>query len=173
MPIPPFIARLRQKIGHELVLLPTIVVIARDRDDRILFVHDRDSDSWTLPGGIIEPGESPADAAVREVWEETRMRIRLTHIVAVVGGPDCVTNYSNGDQIAWVATVFAARADEGEPVADGLETRAACFLDAPAMRATALRADTRRFLDAEQAANHGAYFQPADWAPDVAQRSPD
>lgn len=156
MPIPPFLAQLRQKIGTDLVLLPTIVVIARDEQDRILFVHDRDSDSWTLPGGIIEPGESPADAAVREVWEETHVLARLTRIVAVVGGPGCVTTYSNGDQIAWVATVFAARVENGTPVADGVETKAARFLDAQAMRLTPLRADTRRFLEAEQGSPTGS-----------------
>lgn len=166
MPIPPFLARLRQKIGTDLVLLPTIVVIARDALGRILFVHDRDSDSWTLPGGIIEPGESPADAAVREVWEETHVLARLTRIVAVVGGADCVTTYSNGDQIAWVATVFAARVEDGTPIADGAETKAALFLDAQAMRFTPLRADTRRFLEAERASEAGTHFQAAAWRPE-------
>lgn len=165
MPIPPFLARLRQKIGNDLVLLPTIVVIARDKDDRILLVHDRDSDSWTLPGGIIEPGESPSDAAVREVWEETQVLARLTHIVAVVGGADCVTTYSNGDQIAWVATVFAARVDQGEPIADGMETKAARFVDAQTMHTMALRADSRRFLAAEQAGAGRTHFQAPEWSP--------
>lgn len=72
MAVPPFIAALRSKLGSDLLLVPTVVVIARDAEERLLLVHDRDSDNWTLPGGIIEPGEAPADAAVREVWEETR-----------------------------------------------------------------------------------------------------
>lgn len=165
MPIPAFLANLREKIGNDLVLLPTIVVIARDQGGRILLVHDRDSGSWTLPGGIIEPGESPADAALREVWEETHVLARLTHIVAVVGGPDCVTTYSNGDQIAWVATVFAARVDHGEPFPDGVEVKAARFVDATSMQTMALRADTRRFLTAERATSAAAYFQEAAWTP--------
>ncbi len=166
MPIPPFLAQLRQKIGTDLVLLPTIVVIARDEQDRILFVHDRDSDCWTLPGGIIEPGESPADAAVREVWEETQLLAKLTRIVAVVGGADCVTTYRNGDQIAWVATVFGARIEGGTPIADGTETMEARFLDAQGMKRVPLRADTCRFLDAEQAGATGIHFQAAQWLPE-------
>lgn len=166
MPMPPFLAQLRQKIGTDLLLLPTIVVIARDKDDRILFVHDRDSDSWTLPGGIIEPGESPASAAVREVWEETHVIATLTRIIGVIGGAGCETTYSNGDQIAWVATVFGARVEEGTPVADGMETKAARFLDTETARSMPLRADTRRFLDAERASGSGIYFQPTDWQPE-------
>lgn len=36
---------------------------------------------WTFIAGKIEPGESPADAAVREVKEETGLRIRACAII--------------------------------------------------------------------------------------------
>ncbi|MBI5927606.1 MAG: NUDIX domain-containing protein [Aquabacterium sp.] len=167
MPIPPFIAEIRKKIGADLILVPTIVVIARDDQERILLVHDRDANMWTLPGGIIEPGESPADAAVREVWEETRVHARLTHIVGIVGGEGCETHYRNGDRIAWVATVFGARADKanGTPVPDGAETSAAQFFSVETIRSMTLRADSLRFLRAEQNAPSGGYFQPPLWRP--------
>lgn len=32
---------------------------------------------WVLPGGAIEPEEVPADAALREAWEETALHVRL------------------------------------------------------------------------------------------------
>src|SRR4051794_22309936 len=37
------------------------------RDDRILLVRERVDGRWTLPGGWADPGESPAEATVREV----------------------------------------------------------------------------------------------------------
>lgn len=166
MPIPTFIADIRKLVGQSLLLLPTIVVIARDRQGRILLVHDRDSDNWTLPGGIIEPGEAPADAAVREVWEETQVQVTLTHIVGVVGGPGCETHYRNGDRIAWVATVFAATvASSAEPVSDGSETMAARFVTPADMAKLHLRADTQRFLQADRDCPLGGFFQAPSWRP--------
>lgn len=165
MPIPPFLASLRKKIGGDLVLLPTIVVIARNKLGQILLVHDRDSNNWTLPGGIIEPGETPADAAVREVWEETQVLATLTHIVGVVGGPGCETHYCNGDRIAWVATVFGAQVDDGSPVPDGAETTAARFVSPEELPSLTVRADSVRFLGIESAQAAGAHFSPARWRP--------
>ncbi|MFD5267819.1 NUDIX hydrolase [Streptomyces sp. NPDC058335] len=38
--------------------------------DEVVMVHDRYRDSWELPGGMLEPGETPRQAAVRELFEE-------------------------------------------------------------------------------------------------------
>lgn len=39
--------------------------------------------AWTLPGGGIDEGESPADAAVREIFEETGYRAELESLIGV------------------------------------------------------------------------------------------
>ncbi len=53
------------------------------QDNVILMVrHVEASRSyWTLPGGGIEAGETPAEAAVREVWEETGLRVRAVRLL--------------------------------------------------------------------------------------------
>jgi len=46
------------------------------RDGRVVLVrHWLSKDVWTLPGGGIDKGESPADAAKREVWEEVGYKV--------------------------------------------------------------------------------------------------
>ncbi|MDQ0771782.1 8-oxo-dGTP pyrophosphatase MutT (NUDIX family) [Streptomyces aurantiacus] len=41
---------------------------------KVLMVFDRFRQSWELPGGVIEPGETPRQAAVRELLEEADQR---------------------------------------------------------------------------------------------------
>ena len=54
-------------------------------DDRILLAHwsQNGHSGWTLPGGGIDPGEDPADAARREILEETGHRARLDGLLGV------------------------------------------------------------------------------------------
>ena len=45
--------------------------------ERILLLRREDEDIWCLPKGTVEPGESLEQTAVREVQEETGLRVRL------------------------------------------------------------------------------------------------
>jgi len=51
----------------------------------ILLGHRRDMDLWNLPGGGLEPGELPDAAVMREVEEETGLRVRVDKLVGIYG----------------------------------------------------------------------------------------
>lgn len=53
-----------------------VAIIERD-DGRWLMVKPVYREGWSLPGGLIDRGEAPADAAVREFGEELGLRIRV------------------------------------------------------------------------------------------------
>lgn len=67
-----------------------------DDHDRVLLCHRRDIDAWNLPGGGVEDGESPWDAAVREVREEVGIDseiVRLTGLYWKPGSDELVFNF--------------------------------------------------------------------------------
>ena len=165
MPVPEFIRELRSKVGNTLLQLPTVAVLVRDEIGRLLLVQDGDSGLWTCPGGLVEPFEQPADAAVREAWEEAGVHVELTTLVGVFGGEVCQTHYRNGDKVAWVANVFAARIIGGTAKADGDETTAIRYCTAADLASLPMQPWVRLFIDAAATAGSG-YFQPARWQPD-------
>ena len=52
-------------------------------EDRILLVRERSDGLWTLPGGWADVNESPAEAIVREIWEESGFRTKATKLLAL------------------------------------------------------------------------------------------
>lgn len=121
MGISPHIARLRSFVGHELLILPSVSVLPADETGRILLVsHTGHDDGWGILGGAVDPGESPAGAAVREAREEIGVDIRVTRLLDVLGGPEYEVTYPNGDRVAYVTAVYEARVIAGDPaIADG------------------------------------------------------
>jgi ADP-ribose pyrophosphatase YjhB (NUDIX family) len=53
------------------------------RDGAVLLVRERQDGMWTLPGGWADPGESPAEATVREVFEESGYLTRAVKLLAL------------------------------------------------------------------------------------------
>jgi ADP-ribose pyrophosphatase YjhB (NUDIX family) len=122
--ISPHIRRLRHLVGHELLVLPSVAVLPRDATGRLLLVRTVDFDRWATIGGAVEPDESPDDAARREAEEEAGVILRLDPVLAVLGGPDYRVTYPNGDESAYVVTVYGATVIGGTPRPDGDETSA-------------------------------------------------
>ena len=56
-------------------------------------VRHVEGNDWTTPGGMIEPYETPSNAAVREMWEETGLYVELTHVIGVFGGEILSSTY--------------------------------------------------------------------------------
>jgi 8-oxo-dGTP pyrophosphatase MutT (NUDIX family) len=71
MPMSGYLQELRKKIGNDLLVLPSAAVVVHDESMQLLLCLHSDKKIWVAPGGLIEPGEQRADAAVRETWEET------------------------------------------------------------------------------------------------------
>jgi 8-oxo-dGTP pyrophosphatase MutT (NUDIX family) len=112
VPTPQFILDLRAKVGHDLLWLTAAGGVVLDDQGRVLLQRRSDNGRWTLPGGIVEPGEQPADAAVREIYEETGVAA-LPEALTSVTIPPPIT-YPNGDRVCYLDLTFRFRLIGGE-----------------------------------------------------------
>jgi 8-oxo-dGTP pyrophosphatase MutT (NUDIX family) len=99
-------------------------------------------------GGAVEPGESPAAAAVREAREEIGVDVQLVRLLDVLGGPDYEVSYPNGDRVAYVTAVYEARVLAGSPVADDGELSDLAWFEAGDLPALELSRFARALLSA-------------------------
>ncbi len=102
--------------------MPAVAAVIRDQQGRIL-LQQRHDDTWSLPAGAVEPGESPSAAVAREVVEETGLLVRAETILAVLGGENCRVRYPNKDEVEYVVTVFACVVIGGEVISANDETK--------------------------------------------------
>ena len=84
--------------------------VITDVDGRVLLVlrgHEPQTGRWSIPGGHVEPGETDAEAAAREVLEETGLTVRVVRELGVV-------DLAAGDDRVFEAHDFLAEVVSGE-----------------------------------------------------------
>ncbi len=73
--------------------------MVHDRLGRVLLELRRDFRRWGLPGGHQELGDSSAETAIREVFEETGLRIARPQVFGIASDPKHETmQFPNGDR---------------------------------------------------------------------------
>ncbi len=112
MGIPAFLAELREVVGHRPLWLSGVSAVVVDEDGRVLLGQRVDNGRWALIGGIIDPGEQPADTVVRECLEETGVTVLPERLVSVSVSP--MIEYPNGDRSQYLDLVFRCRPLSGE-----------------------------------------------------------
>ena len=69
------------EVGHATPKIDVRATVFRD--DTILLVREVEDGLWTLPGGWVDPGESPSEAAARETLEESGYHVTARRLLAL------------------------------------------------------------------------------------------
>jgi ADP-ribose pyrophosphatase YjhB (NUDIX family) len=103
------------RLGKEGQLrVGTSAIIFDAKREKVLLTRRTDNGRWCLPGGIMESGESAAEACEREVWEETGLKVRVTRLIGVYSNPDQLVVYKDGNKAFFVVLNFEAEIIDGE-----------------------------------------------------------
>ncbi len=97
-----YIKTLRQKVGHEPIILNFAGGILANSKNEIFLQKRSDFNAWGLPCGALEFGESAPKACVREFLEETGLKVRTKSLLGV--STNFIQHYPNQD-VAQAVTV--------------------------------------------------------------------
>ncbi|MHA7263678.1 NUDIX hydrolase [Arthrobacter sp. TMN-37] len=112
MPTPDFVLELREKIGHAPLWLPGVGAVVYNEAGEVLLGRRADNGRWAIITGMVDPGEEPAQAMRREVYEETGVDVEVEVLLNVgVVGP---ITFPNGDVCTFLNLDFRCRYLGGE-----------------------------------------------------------
>ena len=105
-----YIEDLRKLVGHKCIILNgSVVLIQNDKGAILLQKRTYPVNTWSLPGGLMELGESTAETAKREVLEETGLFVDKLQLLNVYSGKDHLCIAENGDEWYVVTTAYFTR----------------------------------------------------------------
>lgn len=148
--------KIRENVGKDLIFMPSVVGIIRNELGEVLLQNKGNGEKWSLPAGAIELGEAPAEAIVREVWEETGLTVFPKKILGVFGGEDYRYQYPNGHQVEYIIFMFECIIQSGKLSPIDNETAELKYFNPSKMPELALPYPKDLFVYNE---NNEVYFQ--------------
>lgn len=96
--------------------IASAAAVVFDAQGRLLLHRRTDNGKWSLPGGMLEVGETAEQGIVREVREETGFEVRVVRLVGVYSDPKITTvTYADGNTISYVSLLFECAVMGGAP----------------------------------------------------------
>ncbi len=124
---------------------------------KVLMIQRRDNQTWALPGGIAEVGQSFTEAVLRELWEEAGLRGRATRLLGVFDGNLWQSRY----KVHIVHLVYRVECVDLNPQ-PGIETLDARFFDPDNLPRHLFEGHGPRIMQSMQQLESMTFFDPAD-----------
>lgn len=101
-----YIMNLRKYVGHEpLIGLGATTLVFNDKKELLLNLRT-DTNTWGIPGGLMELYETIEETAVRELKEEAGISADELELVTILSGKEYYFEYPNGDKMCTVIVLF-------------------------------------------------------------------
>ncbi|MBO0792676.1 MAG: HAD-IIA family hydrolase [Ktedonobacteraceae bacterium] len=126
-----------------------VAAVIFDQQGRILLGKRADNGLWGLPSGHVEAGETVEDAIIREVHEETGLRVQVNRLIGLYSDPvSQVFSYPTGEIIQFVTSCFECSLIGGSLFCDKTEILEAAFFSVDALPSDLLPMHPRWLSDA-------------------------
>ncbi|MDF7639011.1 NUDIX hydrolase [Lactobacillus sp. ESL0791] len=102
-----YITEIRKKVGHDPIILTFAGGILTNKNNEILLQKRADFNSWGLPGGALEFGETAEEACKREYLEETGLKVKVTSLLGV--STNQIQHYPNNDIAQAIVIAFIVK----------------------------------------------------------------
>ncbi|MDQ0418847.1 mutator protein MutT [Croceifilum oryzae] len=103
-------------------IVPAASAIVVNNKEEILLHKRRDNQLWSLPGGVMEVGETIEEAIVREVREETGFNVEVKKMIGIYTDPNHLIEYSDGEIRQQFSICFECRIIYGKKLVSNEST---------------------------------------------------
>lgn len=124
-----YVGRLRSKVGHQKLIIPSIRAIIMDEENRVLYIQRKGNQKWALPAGSIELNESIFECLQREVREETGLEVLAATLVAMYTGKEYAMVNRFDDEYQGFELLFRVDEWKGTVISETDETVNIGFFD--------------------------------------------
>ncbi len=101
-----------------------------DKSQKVLLMKRVDNGLWGIPSGHVEPGETVEEAIIREISEETGLKVKVDRLIGVYSDPvSQVFSYPNGKVSHFITTCFKCEVVGGNLIKEGEETLDVDYFD--------------------------------------------
>lgn len=110
--------RLRSAMGDATLMFVGARGVIRDGEGRFLLIQRTDNGVWAFPAGAMEIGESLADCAIRETFEETGLKAGKATLFALLTAPRYTFTNIFGDTYQHISGTYLLEEITGELTPD-------------------------------------------------------